>query len=104
MLVQNKGNHSYEANGVVLVPGVNNVDQAAFEKFLEHPLMAHLNKKGGFEYEKEEKKLTADDLIELVGDTFDLEVLEKMKDGEKRKTVLEAIEKRLEELQNPENK
>lgn len=99
MYVQNKGNHSYEANGVVLAPGVNDVDQDAFEVFLKHPLMAHLDKKGEFEYQKEDKKLTAEDLIELVGDTFDLEVLEKMKDGEKRKTVLEAIEKRLEELQ-----
>lgn len=99
MLVQNKGNHSYEANGLVLAPGVNDVKEDVFEQFLKHPLMAHLNKKGEFEYQKEEKKLTADDLIELVGDTFDLEVLEKMKDGEKRKTVLEAIENRLEELQ-----
>lgn len=98
MLVQNKGNHSYEANGLVLTPGVNNVKQDALEKFLEHPLMVGLAKKGEFEYQKEGKKLTVDDLIELVGDTFDPEVLEKMKDGEKRKTVLEAIEKRLEEL------
>lgn len=99
MLVQNKGNHSYEANGLVLAPGVNNIEQDAFEKFLKHPLMALLDKKGEFEYQKEDKKLSADDLIELIGDTFDLEVLEKMKDGEKRKTVLEAIDKRLEELQ-----
>jgi len=99
MLVQNKGNHSYEANGVVLAPGVNDVKEDAFEKFLKHPLMAHLDKKGEFEYQKEDKKLTADELIDLVGDTFDPELLEKMKDGEKRKTVLEAIEKRLEELQ-----
>ena len=98
MLVQNKGNHSYEANGLVLAPGVNDVEEKEFEQFLSHPLMAHLDKKGEFEYQKEDKKLTADDLIELVGDTFDLEVLEKMKDGEKRTTVLKAIENRLEEL------
>lgn len=98
MLVQNKGNYSYEANGLVLTPGVNNVAQDAFEKFLKHPLMAGLDKKGEFEYQKEDKKLTADDLIKLVGDTFDPAVLEKMKDGEKRVTVLEAIDKRLEEL------
>lgn len=98
MLVQNKGNHSYEANGVVLAPGVNDVTEAAFEQFLKHPLMAHLDKKGEFEYQKEDKKLTADELIDLVGDTFDLEVLEKMKDGEKRTTVLKAIENRIEEL------
>ena len=98
MLVQNKGNYSYEANGLFLAPGVNEVEQDAFEKFLKHPLMAGLDKKGEFEYQKGDKKQTADDLIDLIDDTFDPDVLEKMKDGEKRKTVLEAIEKRLEEL------
>ena len=98
MLVQNKGNYSYEANGLFLVPGVNEVEQDAFEKFLKHPLMAGLDKKGEFEYQKGDKKQTADDLIELIDDTFDPDVLDKMKDGEKRKTVLEAIDKRLEEL------
>lgn len=99
MLVQNKGNYSYEANGLILAPGVNDVQEDVFEKFLKHPLMTHLDKKGEFDYHKEEKKHTAEELIELVGDTFDLEVLEKMKQGEKRTTVLAAIEKRLEELQ-----
>lgn len=98
MLVRNKGNYSYEANGLFLAPGVNEVEQDAFEQFLKHPLMAGLDKKGEFDYQKGEKKQTADDLIELIDDTFDPDVLEKMKDGEKRKTVLEAIDKRLEEL------
>lgn len=98
MLVRNKGNYSYEANGLFLAPGVNEVEQDAFEKFLKHPLMAGLDKKGEFEYQKGDKKQTADDLIELIDDTFDPDVLGKMKDGEKRKTVLEAIDKRLEEL------
>lgn len=98
MLVQNKGNYSYEANGLVLVPGVNNVEKDAFEKFLKHPLMAYLNGKGEFEYKLEEKKLTVDELLDLINDTFSTEVLEQMKVGEKRKTVLEAIEKRLKEL------
>ena len=99
MLVRNKGNHSYEANGVVLAPGVNDVKEDAFEKFLKHPLMAHLDKKGEFEYQKEEKKpLTADELMDLIEDTFDLDLLEKMKDGEKRTTVLKAIDLRIKEL------
>ena len=98
MLVQNKGNHSYEANGLTLAPGVNEVEQDAFEKFIEHPLMAHLDEKGEFTYKKEEKQLNAKELIALIDDTFDLEVLEEMKDGEERKTVLEAIESRIEEL------
>lgn len=98
MLVQNKGNHPYTANGLTLNPGTNDVNEKDFGRFLEHPLMTDLNRKGEFEYQKEDKKLNADELIDLIDDTFDPDVLEKMKDGEKRKTVLEAIEKRLEEL------
>ena len=98
MLVQNKGNHPYTANGLTINPGTNDVNEKEFWEFLEHPLMAGLDKKGEFEYQKGDKKLTADELIDLIEDTFDPDVLEKMKDGEKRKTVLEAIDKRLEEL------
>lgn len=101
MLVQNKGNYAYSANGVTLNPGVNEVDEKEFEKFLKHPLMSGLDKDGEFEYKKDEKKLNANDLIALISDTHDLAVLEKMKDGEKRTTVLDAINKRIEELQNP---
>lgn len=98
MLVQNKGNHPYTANGLTLNPGTNDVNEKEFGEFLEHPLMAVLDKKGEFEYQKGDKKLTADELIDLIDDTFDPDLLEKMKDGEKRKTVLEAIDKRLEEI------
>ncbi|MEO4053380.1 hypothetical protein [Solibacillus sp. CAU 1738] len=101
MLVQNKGNHSYTANELTLNPGTNDVDGAEFEKFLAHPLMAHLDKQGEFEYEKEEKPLNAKDLIAMINDAFDIDMLEKLKEGEERKSVLEAIDKRIEELANP---
>ncbi|MED4455910.1 hypothetical protein [Metabacillus fastidiosus] len=97
MLVNNKGNFSYEAEGVVLIPGTNKVDEKAFEKFLEHPLMAELDEQGIFVYGRSSAK----DAIALVEDTFDIDTLEAMKADEDRKTVIEAIDKRIEELTNP---
>lgn len=100
MLVNNKGNFSYEAAGIVLIPGTNKVDEKDFERFLAHPLMAKLDQRGEFIYEK--GKPSARDVIALVEDTFDIDMLEAMKEEEDRKTVIEAINKRIEELKNPE--
>lgn len=100
LLVQNTGNHSYEANGVVVNIGTNVLDENKFQAFLEHPLMSKLDEKGVFVYEK--GKSSAKDVIALVEDTFDIETLEKMKENEERKTVLDAIDKRIESLKNPE--
>ncbi|RID87060.1 hypothetical protein D1953_07010 [Peribacillus asahii] len=96
MLVNNKGNFSYEAAGVVLIPGTNKVGEKEFEKFLAHPLMAELDQRGEFVYEK--GKTSAKDVIALVEDAYDVDMLEVMKAEEDRKTVLEAIDKRIAEL------
>lgn len=98
MLVQNTGNHSYEANGVVVNIGTNVIEENDFQAFLEHPLMAKLDKQGLFVY----GKTSAKDAIALVEDTFDIDTLEAMKSDESRTTVLDAIDKRIEELKNPE--
>jgi len=102
MLVQNKGNHSYEANGLTLVPGTNKVDEKDFEHFLTHPLMQHLNKKGEFAYDSDRTRPSAKDAIAMIEDAFDIDMLEALKAEEDRKTVLDAINKRIEELKNPE--
>lgn len=103
MLVQNKGNHPYTANDLTLNPGTNNVKEKEFEKFLEHPLMQHLNEQEEFVYEKaEQKQLSAKELIAMIEDAYDVEMLQGLKVDEERKTVLDAIEKRIQELQNPE--
>lgn len=102
MLVQNKGNNSYQANGLTLIPGTNKVDEQDFEKFIAHPLMAHLDQKGEFVYEKEEKKASAKEVIAMIEDAFDIDMLEGLKADEDRKTVLDAIDKRIQELTNPE--
>lgn len=99
MLVQNKGNHSYQANGLTLAPGTNKVDEKEFEQFLAHPLMAHLDEQGEFVYTKEKKEPTAKELIAMIDDSFDVDMLNELKSNEDRKTVLDAIDKRLEELQ-----
>ncbi|MET4562184.1 hypothetical protein ABIA69_003370 [Lysinibacillus parviboronicapiens] len=102
MLVQNKGNHSYQANGLTLVPGTNKVDEKEFERFISHPLMNHLDKKGEFVYGSEKAKPSAKELIAMIEDAFDVDMLEALKADEDRKTVLDAIDKRIEELTNPE--
>lgn len=99
MLVQNKGNNSYQANGLTLIPGTNKVDEKEFEKFISHPLMAHLDQQGEFVYEK--GKPNVKDTIALIEDTFDVETLEAMRTDDDRKTVREAIDKRIDELKNP---
>lgn len=101
MLVQNKGNYSYTANGLTFNPGTNNVEDQDFERFLEHPLMQYLDDRGEFVYTKEKSGPTAKEIIAMIEDSYDIEMLNKLKEEEDRKTVLSAIEKRLEELQNP---
>lgn len=102
MLVQNKGNHSYQANGLTLIPGTNKVDEQDFEKFIAHPLMARLEEIGELVYEKEKSKPSAKETIAMIEDAFDVDMLNSLKNDEDRKTVLEAIDKRIEELSNPE--
>ncbi len=102
MLVQNKGNHSYTANDLTLVPGTNKVDEKEFERFLTHPLMKHLDDKGEFVYDSGKTRPSAKDAIAMIEDAFDIDMLEELKGDEDRKTVLDAIDKRIEELKNPE--
>lgn len=102
MLVQNKGNHAYTANGLTLNPGTNKVDEKEFERFLTHPLMKHLESKGEFAYDSDKTRSSAKDTIAMIEDAFDIDMLEALKEEEDRKTVLDALDKRIEELKNPE--
>ncbi|MFJ7698914.1 hypothetical protein [Lysinibacillus fusiformis] len=102
MLVQNKGNHAYTANGLTLNPGTNKVEENEFERFLAHPLMKHLESKGEFAYDSEKTRPSAKDTIAMIEDAFDIDMLEALKAEEDRKTVLDAIDKRIEELKSPE--
>jgi len=101
ILVNNKGNFSYEAEGVVLIPGTNKVDEEAFERFVAHPLMTALDEQGEFICEKIGKS-NAKDLIAMIKDTFDLETLEGMKENESRSSVLKAIGEQISKLKQGE--
>lgn len=99
MLVQNTGNHSYEANGLIVNIGTNKVDPQAFEKFLKHPIIAKLDKQGVFVYEKSaDKQLTVAEMEALIADTYDLETLEAIKSDDTRKGVQTAVDKQIDAL------
>lgn len=99
MFVQNKSNHSIEAEDIVLNIGTNEVDPQAFEKFLKHPLIAKLDKQGVFVYEKSaDKQLTVAEMEALIADTYDLETLEAIKSDDTRKGVQTAVDKQIEAL------
>lgn len=99
MFVQNKSNHSIEAEGIVLNIGTNEVYPQAFEKFLKHPLISELDKQGVFVYEKSaDKQLTVAEMEALIADTYDLETLEAIKSEDGRKGVQTAVDKQIDAL------
>ncbi|WP_346235724.1 hypothetical protein MKY04_09285 [Lysinibacillus telephonicus] len=106
MIVHNKGNYTRHAAGVMVIPGVNTIEDADFEKFSKHPLIKTLINKGeivvpeGSSSEKAQtlKDLSAEDAIELVKDTFSVEYLEELKESETRKTVLTAIDAQIKSI------
>ncbi len=112
MLVHNKGNYTRHAAGVMVIPGVNTIEDAEFENFSKHPLIISLIRSGeivvpeGISENKAQslKDLNADDAIELVKDTFSVEYLESLKVDESRKTVLAAIDAQIKAIVEGDNK
>lgn len=103
MLVHNKGKYVRHAEDVMLVPGTNQIETDDWKRFSSHPLMKKLIDQGEIVQQKQIKDLNVDDAIELVKDTFSLSLLEEMKAGEKRKTVLDAISTQVNEIQGKED-
>ncbi|OES45236.1 hypothetical protein [Domibacillus iocasae] len=106
MLVQNKGKHVRHAAGVMVIPGANQIEDAAWKKFSGHPLMKKLISAGEIEamgQAQTTKDLKADKAIALVKDTFDVSLLTEWRAAEDRTTVLEAIDAQLAELQGEGN-
>jgi hypothetical protein len=98
MLVQNKGKYVRHAEGVMLIPGANQLESEDFKKFSSHPIMKSLIEKEeivAHEKAKSIKELHAEEAINLVKDTFTPSLLEEWKTVEKRKTVLDAIAEQL---------
>lgn len=99
MLVQNKCNNPFEANGLTLHIGTNEVDETKFKAFIEHPLMAKLADEGFFVYKFEGKKQpNVAEMEALIADTFELELLETIKADDSRQGVQKAVDKRIAEL------
>lgn len=106
MLVQNKGKHVRHAAGVMVIPGANQVEDAAWKKFSGHPLMKKLIDAGEIEAmgkAQTTKDLSANKAIPLVKDTFDVSLLNEWRAAEDRTTVLEAIDAQLSEIQGEGN-
>lgn len=100
MFIHNKGKYVRNAAGVQLIPGANNVPEKDWKEFSAHPIIKQLVDDG--EIVAKDDKLSADEAIELVQDTFDLSILEEMKASESRKTVLKAIDEQIKELKEGE--
>lgn len=106
MFVHNKGNYVRNAAGVQLIPGANSVSEKEWKSFSAHPLIQKLIDADEIVAKEPEigDKLSAEDLIELAQDTYDIETLEEMKKGEKRKTVLAAIDEQIQTLTEGDGK
>ncbi|SFP18568.1 hypothetical protein [Salibacterium halotolerans] len=118
MLVHNKGKYVRHAAGVRLLPGTNEISTAEWKRFSGHPIAKRLIEKDEvvtFEKESSEgeagddtegvqsvTEINANPAIDLIRDTFEPELLEKWKqeeeEGDSRKTVIDAIDKQLAEL------
>lgn len=106
MLVQNKGKYVRHAAGVTVVPGANQLEDAAWKKFSGNSLMKKLIDRGEIEAmgkAQSTKDLNADKAIVLVEDTFNVSLLNEWKAAEDRKTVLEAIQSQLDTIQGQGN-
>jgi hypothetical protein len=106
MIVQNKGKYVRHAAGVMLVPGANQIDDADWKKFSSHSIVKTMIDNGeieAMEKAKTTKDMGADKAISLVKDTFDPSLLNEWKAVEDRKTVLEAIDEQLAEIQGDPN-
>lgn len=114
MLVNNKAEYGRHI-GVYLNPGVNDLSEKNAKKFMkvyENPTLQHLFN-DDIELVKESKdedvspfvNLNADEAIKLLKETTNVELLEQFKKDEleskNRKTVLEAIDNRIEVLVVP---
>ena len=117
MIIQNKGVYIRHVGDVRLIPGANELTEKqaeAFEAALSNPLDNALIDKelfivGGLKGSNSNgiTDIKSDDALLLIEDTFDLELLAKWaeeeasKKSKARKTVIKAIEDRVDSLENP---
>lgn len=106
MLVHNKGKYVRHVGGVMLIPGGNDVTENELERIQAHKLARFLIEKGELVVPEQGKakditNLNATEAIELVKDTFNIQLLKDWEEKEQRKTVLKAIEDQVSGILNP---
>ncbi len=108
MIVENtrKGMRGCGKSGVFFTPGLNVLDPEQAKAVKGDPAFPVLCKDGTLVVVKEKGsdeggKLTAAELIAAIGSMNSVADIAKLKEGESRKTVLEAIENRIAELAAP---
>ena len=97
--VKYNGTNVYRAQGVTLLPGINEVDADKLDDFLAHPGVKHrVNAKvvevvkSGDTSSTSARKPSADEVVATVKEMFNVEELEALKANDKRKPVQEAID------------
>ncbi|GGC98080.1 hypothetical protein GCM10011573_29510 [Enterococcus wangshanyuanii] len=117
MIVKNNGNYIRHIGGVMLIPGVNNLDESDSKRFEEDMSLA-LNKKlvdsKEIEFTSSGSGKSVDSITdmkvpeasELIQDTFSLELLEQWIQDENnskkpRTSIINQLENRIEEIKNP---
>jgi len=100
MIIRNIGRFVKHIEGVMLLPGTNEVTDKQFKKISAHPLFEKIDDLV-VEKKKEITKLTVKEAKELIEDTFNPELLRSWKEKDSRTGVIKSIDKQLEELLNP---
>lgn len=123
IIVENKGDFIRHFGSVRLIPGTNNIDDSQVKELkdaLKHPLNMYLINKGELASNSFEDLISSKNVEELEGiksinaekakaliqETFSITDLEAFREQEAnsdkpRKTVIEAIDERSQELTNP---
>ena len=102
MVVNNKSNFIKHIDNVILNIGPNEIGKGEWEKAKKHPFVSFWIEKGEIEVKEgsieDITKVNANEAIEVVEYCFNKKKLEEWKTKESRKTVLEAIENQINEL------
>lgn len=98
-IVKSNAKSIYRCSGITFVPGFNEVKDEELALLVAHPLFMKRVESGFIELPKEKKvedfKLkTLPEILRIIEDTYSLDILDKLEQGEIRQKVLKAIEAR----------
>lgn len=107
MILQNTTAWILHAPGIpAIIPGANDVSDDAWRKAKSNPVISGWVESGWIKEQEAQSLagLKANEAIALVKDTFSMELLGKWLEEEQRKTVIEAIEAQMKELERKPEK